>query len=99
MNDLVKLRSQYAEYISAGVRFALKETGLKQFPDSTVIVVSRSYSSLCGLEQIIGFPVVVSDISTSMNFHLAFNSDEESSYKLLVAFTEYLELYEMDCEE
>ena len=96
MSDLTERRSQYTEYISAGVRFAMKETGIKQWPESTVIVVTQSTSELCNFDQIIGFPVVVSNIPTSYDFHLAFSSDEEANYKLLTAFTEYCELYEME---
>lgn len=94
--DKVKQRSIYANYIAKGLRFALKETGLKQFPDSTIVMIFSEYHFLAGEDQIIGLPILVSNISTSYDFCLGFSTSEESSYKLLKAFDEFLSLYSME---
>ena len=90
--NINKIRSQYADYISAGIRYALIESGLKQWPESTVIIAPLLTSDLALIDSLLGFKVIVSDIPTSFDFHLAFESDEVSSYKLLTYFTEYCEL-------
>ena len=91
-------RSRYVEYISKGVRYALKETGKRHFPDTTRLIVFNTYSPLCGWSQLLGFNILVTDIPSSYEFCLAIASEEESNYKLLKAFLEYLELYPMENE-
>ena len=96
MINRAQTRLIYSEYISKGVRYALKETGLKQFPESTQVIVFTHFHFLAGYKEIIGFPILVSEISTPYDFTLGFNSDEESSYKLLKEFDEYQNLYKME---
>ena len=96
MKTIQEKRSMWAEYISVGVRYALKETGKRHFPDSTRIVVFNTYHDLAQFSQLIGFNILVSQISTSYDFCLAFNSEEEQAYKLLTAFEEFIELYHIE---
>ena len=90
------VRSKYAEYIAAGVRFALKETGERQFPDSTRIVVLRPTSPLADYNQLIGFNILITDMPSSYEFCLAIGNEEE--HNLLKAFYEYMELYPMEVD-
>ena len=85
-------RSKWANYISAGVRYALEETGKRHFPDSTRIIVFNDYHDLAQFSQLLGFNILMSNISTSYDFCLAFDSEETSNYKLLKAFDEFIQL-------
>jgi len=96
IDEDIKLKSSYVEYISAGVRYALKETGLKTFPESTHIIVFNKYHDLANFDMIIGFPILVTEISTPYDFCLAFNSEEQSNYKLLKEFDEFLNLFSLE---
>jgi len=85
-------RSKWVKYISAGVRYALEETGKKHFPDSTLLIVFNGYHDLAQFDQIIGFNILISNISSSYDFCLAFDVEEVSDYKLLKAFDEFIQL-------
>lgn len=88
-------REKYAEYISKGIQFALKQTGLSMFPDETVIVAAVG-SPLSQIDTIVGIPVFVADNNSTFEFSLSFPAENESALKLLAAFREYENLYDMD---
>jgi len=95
--DNYKQRSMYINYIAKGIRFTLKETGLKQLPDSTIIILFSKYHLLAGESQILGLPIFISNINTSYDFGLGFNIKEiNPNYKLLEAFNEFLDLYSLE---
>ena len=92
-----ELRSVYVEYIAAGLRYASEQTG-KQWPGSTV-VVTKTYSKLAEVDDIMGMDVLVMDMPSSYEFFVAFRSCFESDYKLQTAFLEYMELYPFEAKE
>ena len=90
----IALRSNYAEYIAKGIRYSEQSTGLK-FPDNTIIITSP-LSALSELDSILGYPIYVSEIETSADFHISFPSKEVFCLQLLKAFNDYLNLYIME---
>lgn len=87
-------RSQYAEYISNGIRFAEQETG-RTWPEKTVII-TKPWIDLAELDNIIGFPIFVTEISSEDSFNLSFPASYTDSYLLLKSFNEYLNIYRME---
>lgn len=77
--------SRLSNAIAYAVREAIKETGIKQFPESTIVLVSY-WDELSNRDTICGWPVYVSNSLGGNEVKLAFKSKEESSYKLLKAF-------------
>ncbi len=92
----IALRSNYAEYISKGIRYSEQSTGLK-FPDNTIIITSP-FSALFELDSILGYPIYVAEIETSKHFHISFPSKEVFCLQLLRAFNDYLKRYIMEKE-
>ena len=92
----IALRSNYAEYIAKGIRYSEQSTGLK-FPDNTIIITS-TFSALSELDSILGYPIYVTEIETSADFHISFPSKEVFCLKLLMAFDDYLNFYIMEKE-
>ena len=92
----IALRSNYAEYIAKGIRYSEQSTGLK-FPDNTIIITS-SFSALSELDSILGYPIYITGIETSADFHISFSSKEVFCIQLLRAFKDYLNLYIMEKE-
>lgn len=90
----IALRSNYAEYISKGIRYSEQSTGLK-FPDNTIIITSQ-FSALSELDSILGYPIYITGIETSADFHISFPSKEVFCIQLLKAFNDYLNLYIME---
>ncbi len=90
----IALRSNYAEYISKGIRYSEQSTGLK-FPDNTIIITSP-FSALSELDSILGYPIYVSEIETSADFHISFPSKEVFCLQLLKAFNDYLNIYTLE---
>jgi len=86
-------RSEIAEYIAAGIRFAARETKL-QWPED-IIIVAKSFSELVDLNEILGIRVYVMDMPSSYDFFIAFPAENEISYKLQKAFLEYMDLYDL----
>lgn len=89
-----KTRSKYADYIAEGWRYAMKETGLKEWPPGTIII-AKSYSILAEIDEIIGVKIFVCDIPSAFDFFVAFPAEFQESYKLQDAFMEYLGLYDL----
>lgn len=87
-------RSKYVEYIAGGIRFAEKETGLI-WPENTGIL-TKPWAELSELDTIAGMPVLVTGMESAFDFFPCFNSEEVSSYKLLKAFSEYLQITTME---
>ena len=90
----IALRSNYAEYIAKGIRYSEQLTDLK-FPDNTIIITSP-FSPLSELDSILGYPIYITGIETSADFHISFPSKEVFCIQLLKAFNEYLNLYIME---
>ena len=90
----IALRSNYAEYIAKGIRYSEQSTGLK-FPDNTIIITSP-FRALSELDSILGYPIYITGIETSADFHISFPSKEVFCIQLLKAFNEYLNLYIME---
>jgi len=87
----IALRSNYVEYIAKGIRYSEHATGLK-FPDNTIIITS-TFSALSELNSILGYPIYITEIETSADFHISFPSKEVFCIQLLRAFNDYLNLY------
>jgi hypothetical protein len=87
-------RSKYADYIAAGWRYAMEETGLKEWPSGTIII-AKSYSILSEIDEIIGIKIFACDIQSPFDFFVAFPSEFQESYKLQDAFMEYLGIYDL----
>jgi hypothetical protein len=94
----IHIKNTYIDYIAEGIRYALKNTKLKEFPEDTIICVV-SYSPLTGLDTICGFPIFICNIDTSFEFFLAFKAHNEKYYKLLTSFKEFLEMYPLELGE
>ena len=90
----IALRNNYAEYIAKGIRYSEQSTGLK-FPDNTIIITSP-FRALSELDSILGYPIYITGIETSADFHISFPSKEVFCIQLLKAFNEYLNLYIME---
>ena len=90
----IALRSNYVEYIAKGIRYSEQSTGLK-FPDNTIIITSP-FRALSELDSILGYPIYITGIETSADFHISFPSKEVFCIQLLKAFNEYLNLYIME---
>lgn len=88
------LRSKYVDYISAGIRYALTETGIKSFPDS-VIILTAAWSDLLHFESIIGYKILVTNIESNYDFGIALPPTEDNN-RLLKAFDEYQQLTDME---
>lgn len=95
MNSIT--RAKYAEYISAGIRFATQETDLP-WPDTTIII-TKPWSELAELDTLVGWPIYITEMQSPYDFHLSFPANEESSRKLLEYFDEYMNLYSLDLED
>ena len=89
-----KLRSQYANYLSDAIRYAMKETKVN-FPKKTIIV-AKSYTPLAEIDEIIGMKIYVMDMPSSFEFFIAFPAENTQQYKLQKAFLEYIELYSLE---
>ena len=87
----IAIRSNYAEYIAKGIRYSEQSTGLK-FPDNTIIITS-TFSALSELDSILGYPIYITGIETSADFHISFPSKEVFCLQLLRAFKDYLNRY------
>ena len=90
----IALRSNYAEYIAKGIRYSEHATGLK-FPDNTIIITSQ-ISALSELDSILGYPIYITGIETSPDFHISFPSKEVFCLQLLKVFDDYLNFYIME---
>ena len=89
-----KIRSEYADYIADGIRFAINETGLN-WPSDTVII-TKPWCKLAEYNDLLGFAIFVTQMESAYDFHLAFKAENEKEYKLLEVFDEYLNLYKME---
>lgn len=89
--DSITLRTSFVDYITTGIRFTKKETGL-DWPNESIIIV-KSYDSLAQFDEIIGMKVFICDLIGSFDFGIAFPSNHTDKYKLQKAFDEYLSLY------
>jgi len=87
-------RSKYADYITAALSFATSETGL-QWPVATIII-AKNYLKLAGVDEIVGLRVYVVDMSSPVDFTVAFPSYCEDERRLQTAFREYQELHDFD---
>lgn len=95
MNSIT--RAKYAEYITTGISLVIQETGLP-WPDTTIII-TKPWCELAELDTLIGWPIYVTEMQSSYDFHLSIPANEESSRKLLKSFDEYLNLYSLDLED
>ena len=95
----LETRGHYSEYMAKGVRYALKETGLRQWPESTIVIVHGAYQPLADLDEILGWPIYVTNTPSSNEFGLAFKSYEEANYGLLKAFNEYLDIAPLEIND
>jgi hypothetical protein len=89
VNDLQLARSEIAEYIAEGIRYASKETGMI-WPEKTVIV-THSTSELAELDDLLGWPIMIMDIPSGYPFFVAFPSEELDKAALQKSFLEFLD--------
>ena len=87
-------RETYAQYISAALRHAMRETRIK-FPEECFIITNY-FSDLAQFDELVGMKVLVTNIPSSFDWSIGFNSEEESSYKLLKQIYEFQELYSIE---
>ena len=89
MNKLV-------EYVAASIRYATKETGLRDWSDFSVVV---NEFELDGKQEIIGMPVLIVPMRafSGYSFSLAYPWDIDTTReKALKAVLEFQELYTID---
>ena len=88
--------SKLVEYVAASVRYATKETGLRDWSDFSVVV---NEFELEGKQEIIGMPVLIIPMRafSGYSFCLAYPWDiDETREKALKAILEFQELYTID---
>lgn len=88
-------RSEYADYLAAATRYAIEETKTS-WPEDTVFVV-KSYSELAGLDNIIGWKILIMDMPSSFDFFVAYSSDNPNKHQKY--FLEYLETFPIEFNE
>lgn len=92
-----EIRSKYATYISAAIRYIQKESGLV-LPEDTILI-TKSYTGLYEIDDMIGLKVFVCDIPSAFDFYIAFPSENMQYYKMQRYFQEYLDSYPFDIDE
>ena len=88
--------SKLVEYVAASIRYATKETGLRDWSDFSVVV---NEFELEGKQEIIGMPVLIIPMRafSQYSFCLAYPWDsDETREKALRAVLEFQELYTID---
>ena len=91
--------SKLVEYMSASIRYATMETGLKDWSDFSVIV---NEFELEGKQEIMGMPVLIVPMRafSGYSFCLAYPWDIDATReKALKAVLEFQELYTIDSTE
>ena len=83
-------RNKYAEYIATVAQQALTDSGIRGYPDETILCVSV-HSELAELENIIGWPIYVIDMPSSYDMTIAIPSGSDEHDRLVTAFREALE--------
>ena len=91
-----ELRSKYAEYIAEAIKYIQKESKLT-LPEGTILI-TKSYTGLYDIDDIIGIKLFVCDIPSAYDFYIAFPSENEKYYKMQKYFQEYLDLYPFDID-
>ena len=92
-----KTRSNWAEYIAEGLRFAEKETNLT-WPNE-IIIITKPWCELAEINEILDTKIFVIDTDSAYDFAVAFKSENEKKYKLLEAFKEYMQLTTIEIGE
>ena len=88
--------NRLVEYVAAAIRFATKETGLKDWSNFSVIV---NEFELDGKQEIIGMPVLIVPMRafSGYSFCLAYPLDiDQIREKALMSVLEFQELYIID---
>ncbi len=88
--NIATRRAELAETVAAAVREAMTETGIKSWPDETILLVS-SYADIAEFDDLLGWQVFVVETTGSKEVDIAFPSGNINHYPLLKAFRSAME--------